>query len=108
MCEARVSAPSAIELAAALATVMMVGCAQPVCAATPMGEMQVHVDGALRAIVAFHGERALEEIGVALGMTAHPAPPQIDGGISIVTPFAPAATPGSPEIATPHSDSEEG
>ncbi len=70
------------------------GCEPPVCAPTRWGEVKGHAPSALSDVTHFELGAAVDEVGVAFGISPHPAPSMMAGEMMMVSPV-PSPVPGS-------------
>lgn len=102
-------------LSAAIAASTLHGCAEPQCGATPLDEVRAHGPVAVDRVRDAHGEGALREIAVAVGLRGHqstrPEGPEVQaaGAVPVHQP-EPRVTAGeaAPVTTTPPSDPSVG
>lgn len=72
------------------------GCADPVCSTSAAGELETHGKAGVEALVDLELDRGVEELGVGLGITPHPAPPIMAGEMPAPVPLVPPPAPIPP------------
>lgn len=76
------------------------GCEPPECAPTRWGEVKAHAPSVLSDATSLRLRFALDEVGVAFGISPHPAPAMMAGEAMMVGPATPVP-PSTPPVADP-------
>ena len=84
---------------AILSAIALAGCAQPECETSAIGEARVHTVSAMERLLSFEPVEASKELGVGIGIVAHPSVAAIAGAMPAVYTPPPAILPSPLERA---------
>ncbi len=91
----------AVHAASILSAIALVGCAQPECETSSLGEARVHTVSAMERLLSLEPVEASKELGVGMGIVAHPSVAAIAGAMPAiyVPPTPPVILPSPQERA---------